>query len=81
MKWLVELTKESLRLPVTIWMPFTNDNVAWASISDPTFSALLWTIVLANKYRDARAKISFNIWSLFTMIFWSIKKVITKILP
>lgn len=81
MKWLVELTKETLRLPVSVWTPFTNDSIAWASISDPTFSALLWTIVLANKYRDARAKITFNFWWMFWAIFWSIKKVITKILP
>ena len=81
MKWFVELSKEVLRLPVIVWIPFGNDSVAWTSISDPSFSGVLWTIILANKYRDARAKISLNIMPMISSMFGSIIKVLKKLLP
>ena len=77
MRWLVELSKESLRLPVSIWIPKFDESVSDASINDPSFAWVLWTIILTNKYRDARNVISFNIWSLFG----SITKVFKKLLP
>ena len=81
MKWFVELSKEYLRLPAIIWIPFGNDSVAWTSISDPSFSGVLWTMILANKYRDARSKISFDMVGLFWSIYQSIVKVLKKLLP
>lgn len=81
MKWFVEVSKEILRLPVVVWIPFGNDSVAWTSISDPSFSWVLWTIILANKYRDARAKISLNIMPMISSMFGSIVKVLKKLLP
>lgn len=76
-KWFTELAKETLRLPVSIGIPVENEMVADTSMSDPSFSWVLWTIIIANKYRDARSKIVFN----FSSLFWSIVKVIKKILP
>lgn len=76
-KWFVELAKEILRLPVVIWIPIENDLIADTSVSDPSFSWVLWTLFLANKYSNARSKISFNFWA----ILWSIVKVFKKILP
>lgn len=76
-KWFVELAKEILRLPVVIWIPVENDLIADTSVSDPSFSSVLWTLLLANKYSNARSKISLN----FSAIFWSVVKVFKKMLP
>ncbi len=77
MKGLVELSKDVLRLPVVIWIPTIDDFVSDTSVNDPSFAWVLWTIIIANKYRDARSTISFNFWS----IFGSITKVLKKLLP
>ncbi|MBW7954216.1 cell division protein FtsA [Candidatus Gracilibacteria bacterium] len=77
MRGLVELSKESLRLPVSIGVPKFDESVSDASINDPSFAGVLGTIILTNKYRDARNVISFNIGSLFG----SIIKVFKKLLP
>lgn len=77
MRWLVDLSKEILRLPVVIWVPVIDDFVSDTSLNDPSFAWALWTIIIANKYRDARSTISFNLGSLL----WSITKVFKKILP
>lgn len=76
-RWFVDLAKEILRLPVVIWIPIENELVADTSVSDPSFSSVIWTLLLANKYSNARSKISIN----FSGIFWSIAKVFKKILP
>lgn len=73
----VDLAKEVLRLPVVIGVPVENDLVADTSVCDPSFSSVLGTLFLANKYRDARSKISFNFWSIFS----SVTKVFKKMLP
>lgn len=77
MRGLVELSKEVLKLPVVIWIPTVDDFIADTSINDPSFSWVLWTMIIANKYRDIRSSISFNIGSLFS----SITKVLKKLLP
>lgn len=77
MRWFVELAKELLRLPVVIWIPSCDDLITDTSINDPSFAWVLWSVILANKYRDARSTISFN----FSSIFGSIAKVFKKILP
>ena len=77
MRGLVELSKESLRLPVIIWIPQVDDFISDTSINDPSFAWVIWTLIITNKYRDARSIISFNMWS----ILWSIKKVFKKLLP
>lgn len=76
-RWFVDMAKEVLRLPVVIWIPVENELIADTSVSDPSFSAVLWTLFLANKYSNARSKISFNAWALFG----SIMKVFKKLLP
>jgi len=75
-KWFIELAKELLRLPVIIWLPVEND-LASKTISDPAFSSVIWTMILANKYSQGRARLSLN----FSWIFDSIIKVFKKILP
>ncbi len=77
MKWLVDLSKDVLRLPVVIGIPTIDDFVSDTSVNDPSFAWVLWTIIIANRYRDARSTISFN----FGSIFGSITKVFKKLLP
>ena len=77
MRWFIELAKELLKLPVTIWIPACNDVITDTSINDPSFAWVLWSMILANKYRDARSIISFN----FSSIFTSVSKVFKKLLP
>lgn len=77
MRGFVELAKELLRLPVVIGIPACDDLIADTSINDPSFAGVLGSMILANKYRDARSVISFN----FSSIFGSITKVFKKLLP
>lgn len=77
MRWLIELAKEILRLPVVVWVPAFDDLIANTSINDPSFAWVLGSMILANKYRDARNVISLN----FSSIFGSITKVFKKLLP
>lgn len=77
MKWLVDLSKDVLRLPVVIGIPTIDDFVSDTSVNDPSFAWVLGTIIIANRYRDARSTISFN----FGSIFGSITKVFKKLLP
>lgn len=77
MRWVVDLTKDILKLPVIVGIPATSDFVADTSVNDPSFAWVLGTLILANKYRNARSAISFNIGS----IFGSITKVFKKLLP
>lgn len=77
MRWLVDLSKEMLRLPVIIWIPVNDSVLAETSISDPSFSSVMWSIILANKYTDSRSVLSLNISWIFSS-FW---KVLKKMLP
>lgn len=76
-KWIVELSKDILRLPVIIWVPVEKDNVSDSSISDPSYVSVIWTMILANKYSDYDSSIWFN----FSGIFKSIMKVLKKLIP
>jgi cell division ATPase FtsA len=77
MKWFVELAKKSLRLPIFVWLPVSKDDLVDASISDPLFSAVIWTMILSNMY--------WNHWKMFSInfgsFFESLKKLFKKILP
>ena len=77
MKWFVELAKKSLKLPVFIGLPTSKDDLIDASISDPLFSAVIWTMIFSDIY--------WNNWKMFSINFsgfWeSLKKLFKKILP
>lgn len=77
MKWFVELAKKSLKLPVFIGLPVQKDDLVDASISDPVFASVIWTMIFSNMYWTNSNLISFNIWWFFE----SIKKIFKKILP
>lgn len=76
MKWFIDLSKDILKLPVSIWIPMKNEFIAETSVSDPSFASVLWTMILANKYRDFRNRISFNFSSLLSSIVRFIKKLL-----
>lgn len=77
MKWFIDLSKKSLRLPVLIWLPFSKDELVDASISDPVFSAVIWTMIFSNMYGNNWPLFSIN----FSSILESLKKLLKKILP
>lgn len=77
MKGFVNLARTWLRLPVFIWLPVSKDDLVDASISDPEFSAVIWTMILSNEYHSNSGSINFSLkWFLD-----SIKKLFSKILP
>lgn len=79
MKWLLELSKEILRLPATIWVPEDSDYISGTSISDPQFSSVIWTLILSQRYSSHKwwLKLNMSIWG-----FWnSLKTLWYKIVP
>jgi len=76
-KWLIELTKDILKLPSFIWIPTINDELVDKSISDPSYVAIIWNMILANKYWDEHHSFSIN----FSWIIDSLKKLYKKIMP
>lgn len=77
MKGFVETAKNGLKLPVFIGLPASKDDLVDASISDPVYSAVIWTILLSNIYGEIGPIFSFNLKGIFA----SLKKVIQKLLP
>lgn len=76
-RWLVEMTKEILRLPVFIWVPVEKNSLTDTTISDPLFASVIWTLILANKYSAVPSGFSIN----FSWFFNSIIKAFKKIIP
>ena len=75
-KGFVELWKKSLKLPVFIGLPVSQDDFADASISDPVFASVIWTMILANKYSSPGKMFSMNIWGFFESIINTFKKLL-----
>jgi cell division protein FtsA len=76
-RWLIELAKEILRLPVFVGIPVEKESLSETSISDPVFAGVVWNMILANKYAPRGGSFSLNI----SGFFQSIVKVFKKILP
>lgn len=76
-KWLIELSKDILKLPSFIWIPSINDELIDKSIGDPSYVAIIWNMILANKYWEDHHKFTIN----FSWILESIKKIFKKIMP
>jgi cell division protein FtsA len=69
MKWIIDLAKDILRLPVVIWTPSEKDSLTSISISDPVFASVVWTLILANIYNPERVGFSFNLLESFKKLF------------
>ncbi len=75
-KWFVEFAKKTLRLPVFIWTPLSKDEYSDASINDPVFASVIWTLILANKYSITPKVFSLNVWWFFSSIIEAFKKIL-----
>lgn len=75
-KWFVELGKKSLKLPVFIGLPVSQDDFNDASISDPVFSSVIGTMILSNKYSVPGKMFSMNIGWFFESIINTFKKLL-----
>lgn len=76
MKWFVELGKKSLKLPVFIGLPVSQDDFNDASISDPVFASVIGTMILSNKYSVPGKMFSMNIGWFFESIVNTFKKLL-----
>lgn len=74
---ILEVAKESLRLPCFIGTPVEKDNLGDTTISDPVFAGVIGSMILANRYASTSVPFSLNIGGMFG----SIVKVIKKLLP
>lgn len=77
MKWFIPLWKEVLKLPVFIWIPISKDELVESSINDPVFAAVVWAMIMSNKFWAPNKNFSLNIWWFFA----SIANVFKKLLP
>jgi len=75
-KGFVELGKKSLKLPVFIGLPVSQDDFNDASISDPVFSSVIGTMILSNKYSVPGKMFSMNIGWFFESIINTFKKLL-----
>ena len=76
-KWVVDVAKEVLRLPVFIGVPIEKEVLSETSISDPVFASAIGSMIFANKYSYRRMPFTLNVFGFFD----SIVKVFKKILP
>lgn len=76
MKWFVELWKKDLKLPVFIWLPASKDDLVDASISDPVFASVIWTMIFSNLYWTNNKVFTLNFWGFFESIINAFKKLL-----
>ena len=76
-KQFLDSAKENLKLPCFIWAPVVDDNMSNAYINDPVYSAMVWTMILSNRYNTEPEGFKINIWWFFSSIW----KIIKKLLP
>ncbi len=75
-KGFVDLWKKSLKLPVFIWLPVSQDDFNDSLISDPVFASVIGTMILSNKYSISWKMFSVNIWGFFESIINTFKKLL-----
>lgn len=61
MRGLVDLARSYLRLPACIGVPEEIDGVSGTSMSDPVYTAVIGTLVLAGKYGATRKQFKLNL--------------------
>ena len=76
-KGLIELSKDILKLPSFIWVPTINDELVDKSINDPSYVAIIWNMILANKYWEDTHSFRID----FSWFIESLKKLYKKIMP
>lgn len=79
MRNVLDLARQTLRLPAVIGVPQESEFVSGTSVADPVFASVIGTILLSHRYASNRTHIgaSFSVSG-----FWSsIKNTFRKILP
>lgn len=77
MRWLVDLTKDTLRLPTIVGLPTEKDVLSGTFISDPSFASVIGAMILANRHSMEDTRLNINMWNIFA----SIVKVFKKLVP
>jgi len=75
-KWFIDLWKKDLKLPVFIWLPASKDDLVDASISDPVFASVIWTMIFSNLYWTNSKVFTLNFWWFFESIINAFKKLL-----
>ena len=73
----LDSAKQNLKLPCFVWTPEISDEMTESFIHDPVYAAIIWTLLLANKYWIEETSININ----FSWIIDSILKFLKKLLP
>ena len=73
----LDSAKQNLKLPCFVWTPEISDEMTESFIHDPVYAAIIWTLLLANKYWVEETSININ----FSWIIDSILKFLKKLLP
>lgn len=80
MRGLADLARDYLRLPASIGVPEQVDGgISGTSMSDPTYTAVIGTLLLAQKYGTAKRPFKLN-FSLGNS-FGSLKNIFKKLIP
>ena len=77
MKWFLDSAKESLRLPAFIGLPVSKDQLVDASMSDPSYAAVIGTMILSDRYSSESQMFSIHIGWFIS----SIANLFKKLLP
>jgi len=75
-KWFINLWKKALKLPTFIGVPVKDDDYCDASVSDPVFASVLWTMILSNKYSSSPRVFSLNLGGFMNSVVWIFKKIL-----
>ncbi len=79
MRGLADLARDYLRLPASIGVATEVDGVSGTSLSDPIYTSVIGTLLLAEKYGTAKKPFKINL--SFGGMFGSVKNLFKKIIP
>jgi len=77
-KQFLDSAKQNLKLPCFIWTPILEDDISDWFVNDPVSAAVIWTLILSNRYAIETG------WGFSLNIWWFLKSfvnVFKKLLP
>ena len=78
MKWFLDISKDTLRLPSIMGTPLEKDMFSDMPVNDSVFASVVWTMILANRYVWETKSLNFNIWWFFSSILKFLKNLQIK---
>ncbi len=79
MRGIVDLAKESFRLPSTVGIPEDSELISGTSVGDPVYAGVIGTLLLSQRYGTHRGRLRLN---LSVGGFWnSLKNLFSKLVP